>query len=96
MYSILEEFFYGNISPEVQTFTRDCEYAQVMRVISSNEDHLLEKLSGEEKETLKKLSDAQMELNALTAVKSQIYGFQLGLLMTAETFITSKDIIRRG
>ena len=94
MHSILEEFFYGNISPEVQMFDRGSEYAEIMRLISRNEDDLLGRLNEEEKEILKKLSDAQMELNALTAVKSQIYGFKLGVLITAETFVTGGDVIR--
>ena len=92
MQSILQEFFYGNISPEVQTFKQDSKYGEVMRIIVRNEEKLLERLSEEEKELLEELSDAQMELNHLTAVESQIYGYKLGVLMTAEAFVTGRDL----
>ena len=95
MCSILEEFFYGNVSPEVQFFKKDSEYGEVMRVISRNEEKLLERLNEEEKEILQKFVDAQMELNRLTAIKSQIYGYKLGVIMTAEAFVTSGDLVRR-
>lgn len=93
MQSILEEFFYGNISTEAQFFKKDSVYAEVLGVISCNEEKLLARLSGEEKEILEKYMDAQMELNQLTAIKSQIYGYKLGVLMTAEAFVTGSDLI---
>jgi len=93
MQSILEEFFHGNISPEVQSIEKGSSYHEIMRIIANTEEKLLKQLSAEEKEILQKYTDAQMELNLLTAVKSQIYGYKLGLLMTAETFLTSKDLI---
>ena len=90
---ILEEFFYGNISPEAQCFKRDSEYGEVMRVISRIEEKLLDRLNEEEKELLQKYTDAQMELNQLTAIKSQMYGFKLALLMTAEAFLTGDELV---
>ena len=93
MESILEEFFYGNISPEVQFTEKGSRYDEVMRVIARTEETLLERLNGEEKEIFRTFTDAQMELNALTANKSQIYGYKLGVLMTAEAFVTGGDLI---
>ena len=93
MHSILEELFYGNISPEVQFVKKGSAEDKIMRAISHNEDKLLERLNEEEKELLQTYASAQMELNSLTAVKSQIYGFKLGLLLTAEAFVTSGDLI---
>jgi len=93
MKSILEEFFYGNISPEVQSIERGSYYHEVMGVVASTEGKLLERLNEEEKEILRKFTDAQMELNRLTAIRSQIYGYKLGLLMTAETFVTGRELI---
>ena len=54
MQSILEEFFYGNISPEVHFIEKGSEYDEVMRVICCNEEKLLERLNAEEKEILHK------------------------------------------
>jgi len=93
MQSILQEFFYGNISPEVQFIKKGSEYDKVMHVICCNEEKLLARLNKEEKEILQEYIDAQMELNSLTAVKSQIYGYKLGLLMTAEVFVTGRDLV---
>ena len=93
MKSILEEFAYGNISPEVQTFKRNSELGQAMRAASKGEERLLGKLNGEEKAIFQKYIDAQSEVNQLTAVKNLIYGYKLGLLMTAEAFITGGECI---
>ena len=93
MRSILYEFFYGNISPETQFCEKGAEHDKIMGTICRNEKLLLERLNEEEKEILKKFTDAQMELNALTAVSRQVCGYKLGLLMTAEAFLTSGDLI---
>jgi len=91
--SILKEFFHGNISPESQSFKHDSRYREVMRVICKAEEKLLEQLNGEEKEVFKVFSDAQMELTWLTAINSQIYGYKLGVTMTAEAFITGRELV---
>ena len=93
MRSILEEFAYGNISPQVQTFKQNSRFGQAMRAASSNEEELLGKLDAEEKIIFQKYVDAQGEVNQLTAVKNLIYGYKLGLLMTAEAFITGGECI---
>lgn len=96
MQSILEEFAYGNISPEVQGFKRNSPYGDAMSAVSGNEEKLLRILGGEEKIIFQKYVDAQGEVNQLTAVKNLIYGFKLGLLMTAEAFITSGGLFAGG
>jgi len=96
MRSILEEFAYGNISPEVQTFQRNSPYGQAIEAVAGCEEKLLNTLSGEEKDLFEKYVDAQGEVNQLTAVKNLIYGYKLGLLMTAEAFITGNDLIAGG
>ncbi|MCL2569490.1 MAG: hypothetical protein FWE12_08730 [Oscillospiraceae bacterium] len=45
MQSILEEFFYGNISPEVQFIAKGSECDNVMRIICRIEEKLLERLN---------------------------------------------------
>lgn len=96
MQSILEEFAYGNISPEVQYFKPHSAFGEAMRAVSSNEKKLLSKLNEEEKIIFQKYIDAQGEVNQLTAVKNVVYGYKLGLLMTAEAFITSGSLIAGG
>ena len=96
MRNVLEEFAYGNISPETQSFRRESEYGQIMALVSRNEEQLLKRLNEAEKEILKKYTDAQMELNQLTAVKNLVYGYKLGVVMTAEAFVTGGDLIMGG
>lgn len=93
MRSILEEFAYGNISPETQFFKHNSQFGEAMDAVSNNEEKLLGKLDGEEKILFQKYVDAQGEVNQLTAVRNLMYGYKLGVLMTAETFMTSGDLI---
>jgi len=93
MRSILEEFAYGNISPEAQYFKRDSEYGQAVRTASKNEEKLLGSLDGEEKVLFQKYVESQGEVNQLTAVKNLVYGYKLGLLMTAEAFVATDDLL---
>ncbi len=94
--NILEEFAYGNISPEVQYFKKNSAYGQAMEAVSSNEEKLLARLNEEEKELFKKYVDVQGEINQLTAIKNLVHGYKLGLLMTAEAFYTSGELIAGG
>jgi len=96
MRSILEEFAYGNVSPEPRFFKRNSRYGQAMNAVASNEKKLLAILDGETKTLFQKFADAQGELNQLTAVDNLVYGYKLGVLMTAEAFITSGDLIVGG
>jgi len=96
MYSILEEFAYGNISPETQSFTKHSRFGQAVAAVASNEEKLFAKLNEEDKVLLEKLIDAQSEVNQLTAVKNLVYGYKLGVLMTAEAFVTGGEFIAGG
>ncbi len=96
MSSILEEFAYGNISPEVRFFKRDSEYGEAMRALSGNEEKLLARLNEDEKIIFQKYIDAQGEVNRLTAVDNLIHGYKLGLIMTAEAFVGMDDLISTG
>jgi len=93
MRSILEEFAYGNIPPKSQGFTPNSTYGQAMHAVYANEEKLFHKLGGEEKIIFQKYVDAQCELNELTGVRNFTYGYKLGLLMTAEAFITGSQLI---
>ena len=93
MRSILEEFAYGNISPEAQYYSRSSEFGQAMALVGRIEEKLLKKLNAEEKELLEKFMDAQGEVNQLTAVKNLLYGYKLGVIMTAEAFVTGGELI---
>ena len=93
MPSILEEFAYGNISPEAQTYSKHSELGQALTLAGKVADKLLAKLNAEEKELLEKLLDAEGEVNHFTAMKHFLYGYKLGVTMTAEAFVTSEELI---
>jgi len=93
MRSILEEFFYGNISPDVQPLKRNPAYNEALRVVVCNQKKLLAELSEGEKDLFEKYTDAQSEVDQLLGVESLIRGYKLGVLMTAEAFITGGDLI---
>ena len=93
MRSILEEFAQGNIYPDNQPLKRDSPLGQATDAVFECEEALLKHLNDEEKVLLDAYTDAQIELHRLTATKSLVYGYKLGLLMTAEAFLTSKDLL---
>lgn len=96
MRSILEEFAYGNISPETQNIKRDSEFAEAMKDVSSTEEKLFYMLNGEEKSAFQRYVDAQGKVNHCTAVNNLVYGYKLGLLMAAEAFMTSGELVAGG
>ena len=93
MTSILEEFAYGNVSLQAQCFKRDLEFGQALNLVCKNEEKLLDKLDEEGKTLFEKYVDAQSKFNQLTAIKNVIYGYKLGVMMTAEAFVTSGELI---
>ena len=72
---------------------RNSQYGEAMRALSGNEEKLPAKLNEDEKILFQKYVDAQGEVNQLIAVGNLIYGFKLGLTMTAEAFVTSGELI---
>lgn len=93
MTSILEEFAYGNVCPQSQYFKQDSEFGKAMKLLTRNEEQLLARFGEEDKEQFEKYVDAQGEVNRLTAVNNFMYGYKLGLIMTAEAFVGRADLV---
>lgn len=89
MISVLEEFAYGNILPGEQYFKKNSAYGQALEMVASGEKKLLERLNADDKKIFLAYVDMQNECNQLTAVNNLVYGYKLGLTMTAEAFLTS-------
>lgn len=64
-----------------------------MRALSANEEKLLAQLDNENKAIFEKYVKAQSEVNPMTVAKNFIDGYKLGLLITAEAFITGGELI---
>lgn len=78
MRRMLEEFYYGNINPNDQSFIRDSAYGRAVQTLSENEEKLTELLEGKEKKLLLDLVNAQSLVDGTTAVGNFIRGFRLG------------------
>ena len=96
MRSVLEEFAYGNLSPEAPFFKGDAAFSRAMELVSRKEQKLLDRLGADNKDLFQRYIDAQGEVNQLTAVKNFMYGYKLGLIMTAEAFIGMDDLCVGG
>ena len=96
MYSILEEFFYGGIARQAQAYKSEPEYKEITAILSSLEQDIASQLSAGEKNLFEKYIHAQEERNQLSIIQGQIYGYKLGALMTAETFVTGGELIIKG
>ena len=93
MKSILENFAYGNIDPNIGTFKKDSKYGRIAKTISDCEQKLLSMLDGEPKELFMQFSSAQLEANTISNTDKFIYGYRLGVLMTMEVFTGREDAI---
>ena len=88
MESIIEELYYGNITPLERSYRKAGEYAHILQLVTSNEGKLTETLTEAQKETFEKFKDGTSELNGMTEVTAFTLGFKLGLRLTAEAFIS--------
>lgn len=64
-----------------------------MGLLTRNEQKILDRLGTEDKALFEKYVDAQGEVNRLTATNNFIYGYKLGLIMTAEAFVGRNDLV---
>jgi len=87
MESIIEELYYGNITPAERSFRRTGEYAHTLQLVARNEEKLTDTLTEAQKETFEKFKDSTSEISSMTEVTAfTTLGFKLGLRLTAETF----------
>ena len=93
MKTILENFAFGNINPDVGSITRGSHYDKTMKALVENENKLSDELDGELAEIFKLYSDLQLEAAQITNTDKFIYGYRLGVLMTMEVFIGRNDAI---
>jgi len=82
--SILQDLFYGNITPNLGGFDRNSQYGKAMKQIEENEEKLLTLLKDTEKKLFIDFANAQSRLNGITAEEKFIEGFKLGMLMIIE------------
>ena len=96
MSSLLEEFFYGCISHEARAFKEGPQYQEISQVIEHLKEDILPTLAPNEKALFAKYTSAQEERAKLIAIQNQIHGYKLGLIFTAESFVTQRELFLQG
>ena len=78
MNNILKEFYCGNLTPADRQMVKGSKIAHAMEELSKAETVLEQSLTPELLPVLKRLTDAQITLNDLTAETYYIDGFKTG------------------
>ena len=75
---ILEEFWYGNINPAERPLQKQRRFDKAFRMLTKNEEKLLETLNEQEKELFDKFKACYDEMIQITECQTFIKGFKLG------------------
>ena len=80
---ILEELWYSTINDS--RFLKDnATLAELLDLLSKNDDNLIENLSEKGKETFEKYKDCSTEISQITEFENFTNGFKMGALMMIE------------
>ena len=96
MRKILEDFYYGNITPSEQQMAPDSELKRAVDRVTHYEGQLMEHLEETDQAILEKLIRSQHEIDSITAVENFILGYRLGARMMAECMDEDGGDIRSG
>ena len=91
MVNFIEELYYGNIEPQNKRRRESRNYSREMKVLSENEDVLLEKLPLEDKKLFLEYVDAWGIVDGESVVDSFITGFRLGAKFTYDVFVLPEN-----
>ena len=92
MRNIIEELYYGNITPCDRDIVKGGTYSHLLHLVTRNEDDLTQTLTQAQQETLEKFKDCASELNDANEVTSFALGFKLGMRLALEAMISTSDI----
>ena len=76
---IIEDLYYGRISPYEMSISATPEYQKLKSIADRNEDLLRESLSDEQKEMLEKLIETVTDISSISERDMFINGFRLGV-----------------
>ena len=96
MRKILEDFYYGNITPNKQQTAPDSELKKAVDRVAHYEGQLMEHLEETDQAILEKLIRSQHEIDSITALENFILGYRLGVRMMAECMDEDGGDIRSG
>ena len=89
---VLEEFWYGNINPAERPFQRQRKFDKAFKMLTKNEEKLLESLNEQEKELFDKSKTGYDEMIQITECQTFIKGFKLGARFVMACFANDDDI----
>lgn len=93
MQSLIEEMYYGNISPMDRSVVKGGRYAHLTALIRRHEDELLASFSGEQKEAWEKYDDCISELESINEVEIFRLGFKIGFRLCSEAMCDVEEIL---
>ncbi len=96
MRKTLEDFYYGNISPNDQDIAPHSDLKRATDRVTRFENQLTEQLDEAGQAILAKLIESQQEIDSITAMENFILGFRLGMRMMAECMDENDGDIRNG
>ena len=76
--NILEDLWFGNISPWERPFRKDGAYAELLALVIRHQEDLNGRLNDEEKEIFEKFSECSTEMHDLTEREAFVKGFTIG------------------
>ncbi len=84
MRKILEDLYFGNITPYEKRMAASSEFRRLAKRAADCESQLTERLNEEERQLLNTLINAQQEIDSITVMENFILGFRLGVRLMAE------------
>ena len=96
MRNILEDLYYGNITPGEQQMVHGSELQKAVDRVAHYESQLTERLDEDGQILLTKLIRSQHEIDSITALENFILGFRLGARLMAECMDDNDGDIRNG
>ena len=91
MRSILEELFYGNVSPNTDCRNQDPGTKELLGYLSDHHSNLMEDLTDNQKEVFEKFDDCYSELTDINERKIFVYAFRLGMRIAIEVLYPAED-----
>jgi len=96
MRKVLEDFYYGNLTPSEKEMRPGSELQRAAGTAAQCESQLAQGLDEVQQALLTKLVKAQHEIDGITAAENFILGFRLGVRLMAECMEENDGDIRNG
>ena len=89
--NIIEDLWYGNISPWERPFKKGSAYAELLALVVRHQEDLLSRLNDEEKEILERFVDCSNEICSLSERETFARGFTLGIKLILEVLYSENE-----